>query len=88
MIDKKEVSYKNCGNMEECISILSEKLERGGLSIFCGAGISFNSGIMTVEPLVKYLLGFLSAEQEDIELYLKDNNGMFRLPIPFNFNSK
>lgn len=74
---------ENCGNVEECISILSERLKNGGLSIFCGAGISYNSGIMTVEPLVKYLLSFLSADQEDIDIYLKDSNGMFRLPIPF-----
>lgn len=83
MIDKKEWNYRNCGNMDEFISTLSEKLERGGLSIFCGAGISFDSGIMTVEPLIRYLLGFLSADQEDIDLYLKDNNGIFRFPIPF-----
>ena len=80
---KNEVESINCGNVDKCISIISEKLQMGGLSIFCGAGISFNSGIMTVEPLIKYLLHFLSADQGDIDLYLKDNKGIFKLPIPF-----
>lgn len=72
-----------CGNIDECFSAIINQIDSGNLAIFCGAGISFNSGIMTVEPMTKYLFNFLRADQEDIDSYLKDDNGYFKLPIPF-----
>lgn len=72
-----------CQDLEKCIPILLSKLETGGLIIFCGAGLSYLSGIMTVNPMIQYLLNFLSAEQDDITAYLMDENETFRLPIPF-----
>lgn len=67
----------------DIIPLLLNSLEAGKLIIFCGAGISYNSGIMTVRPMIQYLLRFLSAEQNDITEYLTGTDGEFRLPIPF-----
>lgn len=67
----------------DIIPFLLNSLEANSLIIFCGAGVSFNSGIMTVHPMIQYLLRFLSAEQDDITAYLTGTDGNFRLPIPF-----
>src|SRR5437764_191101 len=39
--------------------------------IFCGAGISFNSGLPTVAPLLNYIFEKLGAEKEHIGKYLE-----------------
>ncbi len=77
---KNEVVYQD---LEQCKSELLDRFETRNLIIFCGAGISFQSGIMTVHPMIQYLLNFLSADESDIMAYLTGENGEFRLPIPF-----
>lgn len=70
-------------NLEKNLSIIIDKFNNGKCIVFCGAGISRESGILTVEPLLKKIFEYLNADQEDVDAYLFDKNGRFNLPIPF-----
>lgn len=59
--------------IEEIISLISEKLAVGEISIFCGAGISFNSGLPLANELIKYILTLLKVNSSDAEKILQSN---------------
>ena len=49
---------------------LIEILKGGKTAVLCGAGVSYNSGIPLVEPLMKYMLSEFGIEPEDIGAYM------------------
>ena len=55
---------------------LIQSIRDGGTAIFCGAGISFHSGLPLAASLVGYLLEGLSLDKDDIALILNS-------PLPF-----
>ena len=57
-------------------NLLFNSLQYGQSIIFCGAGVSFNSGIPIVKPMLRLLLKQLGAEKNDIDKYIKS-------PYPF-----
>lgn len=63
---------------KELNSIIQQlcELPKGGLAVFAGAGISFNSGLPLAIPLIRYILEQLSVPEDDIEL-------ITRSKIPF-----
>lgn len=68
--------------INKSVEFLVDKVDKGKCVVFCGAGISRSSGILTVEPLLNQLLYYLSADEEDIKNYLYRKN-RFHLPMPF-----
>jgi tetratricopeptide (TPR) repeat protein len=50
-----------------------ELINSKSLALFCGAGISYNSGIPTVRPLIEYLFKKLGATDEHVSIYLNSN---------------
>jgi tetratricopeptide (TPR) repeat protein/NAD-dependent SIR2 family protein deacetylase len=56
--------------MQELILEISEKIKHQETAIFCGAGISYNSGLPLVNDLVKYVLKSLEVEDLDSEKIL------------------
>jgi NAD-dependent SIR2 family protein deacetylase len=59
------------------MSIVKEKvlelINSKSLALFCGAGISYNSGIPTVQPLIEYMFRKFGATDEHIEAYIDSN---------------
>jgi len=55
------------------IDSLSKEIELGNFSIFCGAGISYNSGLPIVNVLNQYILEKLGATNEEISKILSSN---------------
>ena len=47
-----------------------QKIETGKLAVFCGAGISFHSGIPVVIPIIEALLRNLECPEEHIDQFL------------------
>ncbi|TCC88777.1 tetratricopeptide repeat protein [Pedobacter frigiditerrae] len=60
-------------NIREIISAIIEKLNLGNTAIFCGAGISFNSGLPLANDLIKYILTLLQVNINDAEKILQSN---------------
>lgn len=60
-------------NIQELILEISEKIKLKETAIFCGAGISFNSGLPLVNDLIKYILKSLDVEDSDSEKILNSN---------------
>ncbi|TKB96649.1 tetratricopeptide repeat protein [Pedobacter cryotolerans] len=57
----------------EIISVVSEKLTLDNTAIFCGAGISFNSGLPLANDLISYILSLLQVNPNDAEKILQSN---------------
>lgn len=70
---------KKIKNLQNSVEIIQKYIEKGGLSLFCGAGISLNSGIHLVLPLVEKILIQLNCTKDDANSFLNNGN----LPIPF-----
>lgn len=64
---------QNKPEIEQMISIVSEKIKLKNASIFCGAGISFNSGLPIVTDLLKYILSILDVNNADANKILQSN---------------
>lgn len=69
-------------DVDDSVKFLIESLNNKKCFVFCGAGISLNSNIPTVEPLLNQLLCYLNADEEDIKTFLY-KTGKFHLPMPF-----
>ena len=59
--------------LEELILKISEKIKFQETAIFCGAGISFNSGLPLVNDLIKYILNKIDVKDSDAEKILYSN---------------
>lgn len=57
----------------EIISAIHEKLAFGETAIFCGAGISFNSGLPLATDLIRYILTLLKVSSNGAEKILQSN---------------
>jgi tetratricopeptide (TPR) repeat protein len=59
------------------MSIVTEKvlelINSKSLALFCGAGISYNSGIPTVRPLIEYMFRKFGSIDEHTQVYLDSN---------------
>ncbi|WP_167611747.1 tetratricopeptide repeat protein [Maribellus sediminis] len=63
-------------NTEELILEISEKIKKRETAIFCGAGISYNSGLPLVNDLIKYVLNSFDVEDAD-------SNKILNSDLPF-----
>lgn len=70
---KLTVSNQNNVEIEKTISTICESLKHKETAIFCGAGISFNSGLPLVNDLLKYILRLVGVNNNDAEKLLKSN---------------
>lgn len=59
--------------IEQTISTICENLTLKKTAIFCGAGISFNSGLPLVNDLLKYILELIEVNDIDAEKILQSN---------------
>ena len=59
--------------LEQLILNISEKIEFQETAIFCGAGISFNSGLPLVNELIKYILSRIDVNDSDTKKILNSN---------------
>lgn len=66
-------SKNNVIKIGEIISVINEKLARGETAIFCGAGISFNSGLPLANDLIIYILTLLKVSSNDAEKILQSH---------------
>ena len=55
------------------IDKLVDKIQNNELLVFCGAGISFNSGLPLANQLKCFILGELGLQTEDIDCLMKSN---------------
>lgn len=62
--------------MDNALDLVKNLLENNSSILFCGAGISFNSGIPTVNPLMDYLYHRLDLQEDEIQ-GLKHSNFPF-----------
>ncbi len=84
--------------MDAVSSTLFEIISSKRTGVFCGAGISFNSGLPLVPQIIEYFLkSYGCTEQEVEDFFSRDEDGRKLLPIPFesviesikdNFTSK
>lgn len=58
---------------QNLITKISEKIKLQECAIFCGAGISLNSGLPIVSQFLNYLLESINVEKDDIEKILNSN---------------
>lgn len=58
---------------EQIIIEICERIKFCKTAIFCGAGISYNSGLPLANDLIKYILKILNVEESDAELILNSN---------------
>lgn len=66
-------SNQNNIEIKQTISKIIEKLNLKEIAIFCGAGISFNSGLPLVTDLIKYILKIIDVCDTDAEKILQSN---------------
>lgn len=59
--------------VEETISSISEQLKLKETAIFCGAGISYNSGLPLVNDLMKYILNTIGVNNVDVDKLLQSS---------------
>lgn len=63
-------------------------IKNGKIRIFCGAGISYNSGVPLVEPLVKRILEALGATEEEYETFKQAKYPFEAFMNAIGYNSK
>ncbi|MBW1615469.1 MAG: tetratricopeptide repeat protein [Deltaproteobacteria bacterium] len=63
------------------INEIAASIQNKNLAVFCGAGISVNSGVPSVVKIVNYILRQLEVEEEDIKSLVNEKN----LNSPFKF---
>ncbi|MCC9167376.1 SIR2 family protein [Pontibacter harenae] len=56
-------------NIKPEVEQIAELIKKSKIKIFCGAGISFNSGVPLVDPLVTNILEAFGATKEEIAIY-------------------
>jgi len=56
-------------NILDEIEQIADLIKNGKIKIFCGAGISYNSGVPLVEPLIKRILKIFGATEKEIEVF-------------------
>lgn len=66
-------------DIQRSARIIQKHLDKGNISVFCGAGISISSGIPSVKPIIEKVLSELGCSTYDINRFLKKDT----LPIPF-----
>ncbi|KIA86484.1 tetratricopeptide repeat protein [Flavobacterium sp. AED] len=66
-------SNQNNEEIEKTISTVCENLKLKETAIFCGAGISFNSGLPLVNDLLKYILKLIEVNNIDADKLLQSN---------------
>ena len=59
--------------IDRTIFTICEKLKLKEIAIFCGAGISFNSGLPLVTDLIKYILNQIEVNDIDAVKILQSN---------------
>lgn len=64
--------------MKEILSEISTTIKKRSTAIFCGAGLSYHSGMPLVSDLIKKILAVLEIGEEDASIILNSN-------IPFEF---
>jgi tetratricopeptide (TPR) repeat protein len=67
------ISNQNNKEIEQTISTVCEILKSKETAIFCGAGISFNSGLPLVNDLLSYILKLIEVNNIDAKKLLKSN---------------
>lgn len=67
------MTHINKTEIEQIISIISEKIKLKETAVFCGAGISYNSGLPLVTDLIKYILKIIDVTDTDAEKLLQSN---------------
>lgn len=60
-------------NLQELILEISDKIKLRETAIFCGAGISYNSGLPLANDLIKYVLKSLDVKDSDSKKILNSN---------------
>ena len=75
---------KNClkiiqNDIQQSARIVQNYLDKGNITVFCGAGVSISSGIPCAIPIVKGILNELGCSVYDINRFIKKHE----LPIPF-----
>lgn len=60
-------------NIEKSILEISEKIKLKETAVFCGAGISYNSGLPLVFDLIQYMLRIMEVSKLDAEKILNSN---------------
>nr|WP_320023174.1 tetratricopeptide repeat protein [uncultured Draconibacterium sp.] len=60
-------------NTEEQILEISKKIKNRETAVFCGAGISYNSGLPLVNDLIKYILSSFDVSDSDSDKILNSN---------------
>lgn len=58
---------------QKLIAEISEKIKLQEFAVFCGAGISLNSGLPIVTQFLNYILESINVEKEDVEKILNSN---------------
>lgn len=66
-------SIQNSLEIKQIISTIAKQIKRKETAIFCGAGISFNSGLPLVTNLTKYILNLFEINDIDAEKILQSN---------------
>lgn len=64
--------------LNKLFNYIAKSISGKNISIFCGAGISFNSGLPLATDLVKNILAALDIKEADASIILNSN-------IPFEF---
>jgi len=60
-------------NFDDIINIITSKIKNQEIAIFCGAGISYNSGLPLVNNLLRYILNVIEVNEIDSEKILQSN---------------
>jgi len=68
-------------SVEKIISEIVESIRRKELIIFCGAGISCNSGLPIVNQFVPYMLGKLEITKEEEQILMGTSLNNMRIPF-------
>ncbi|KFC19317.1 tetratricopeptide repeat protein [Chryseobacterium sp. FH1] len=63
----------NSSSCNEIICRIKNKLQNKEVAIFCGAGISYNSGLPLVNNLLKYILKVIDVNENDSKILLNSN---------------
>ena len=69
--------------LHEILDELVASINKGETAIFCGAGISINSGIPGALSIVEHILSYLCIDEDDKKLFLDKTNESNSLIVPF-----
>jgi len=71
--DRKKSSDESLNSINTILLELKKSIKAEETIVFCGAGISFNSGLPLANDLVRYVLEKLTVSREEIETIINSN---------------